>query len=292
MNKKDAYLILAHRNDYLFNTLIELLDNENNDIYIHMDKKTKNINEELIKNKVKKSNIYFVDRIKCNWGGFSLVKAELNLLKEATKNNYRYYHLLSGQDLPIKSQNEIYDFFEKHKGKQFISFQDEKFKFEKRIKYYYPFQEILGRKSFKTLYGRILSNTPIKLQNIFKLYRNKNISFQKGDQWFSITNDFAKYIIENEKKYKKIFKNTYCSDELFIQTILINSKYINDLYSNEYNNSKVSTKRFIDWNRGTPYVWKKDDFNELISSEALYARKFDEKTDKEIINKIKLHLSK
>ena len=292
MNKKDAYLILAHRNDYLFNTLIELLDNENNDIYIHMDKKTKNINEELIKNKVKKSNIYFVDRIKCNWGGFSLVKAELNLLEEATKNNYRYYHLLSGQDLPIKSQNEIYDFFEKHKGKQFISFQDEKFKFEKRIKYYYPFQEILGRKSFKTLYGRILSNTPIKLQNIFKLYRNKNISFQKGDQWFSITNDFAKYIIENEKKYKKIFKNTYCSDELFIQTILINSKYINDLYSNEYNNPKVSTKRFIDWNRGTPYVWEKDDFNELISSEALYARKFDENIDKEIIDKIKLHLSK
>lgn len=110
MNKKDAYLILAHRNDYLFNTLIELLDNENNDIYIHMDKKTKNINEELLKNKVKKSNIYFVNRIKCNWGGFSLVKAELNLLEEATKNNYRYYHLLSGQDLPIKSQNEIYVF--------------------------------------------------------------------------------------------------------------------------------------------------------------------------------------
>lgn len=292
MNKKDAYLILAHRNDYLFNTLIELLDNENNDIYIHMDKKTKNINEELIKNKVKKSNIYFVDRIKCNWGGFSLVKAELNLLKEATKNNYRYYHLLSGQDLPIKFQNEIYDFFEKHKGKQFISFQDEKFNFKKRIKYYYPFQEILGRKSFKTLYGKILCNIPIKLQNIFKLYRNKNVSFQKGDQWFSITNDFAKYIIENEKKYKKIFKNTYCSDELFIQTALINSKYMNDLYSNKYNNPKVSVKRFIDWNRGTPYVWKKDDFNELISSEALYARKFDEKTDKEIINKIKLHLSK
>lgn len=67
---------------------------------------------------------------------------------------------------------------------------------------------------------------------------------------------------------------------------------MNDLYSNEYNNPKVSTKRFIDWNRGTPYVWKKDDFNELISSEALYARKFDEKTDKEIIDKIKLHLSK
>ena len=47
-----------------------------------MDKKTKNVNEENIKSKIKKSNVYFVDRVKCNWGGFSLVKAELNLLRE------------------------------------------------------------------------------------------------------------------------------------------------------------------------------------------------------------------
>lgn len=289
---KDAYLILAHKTDYTFNTLLELLDNEKNDIYIHMDKKTKNVNEENIKSKIKKSNVYFVDRVKCNWGGFSLVKAELNLLKEATKKNYRYYHLLSGQDLPIKSQEEIYEFFEKNNGKQFISFQEKEFKFEKRIKYYYPFQEILGRIAFKTLRGKIISKPIMKIQDILKIYRNKNIKFQKGDQWFSITDEFAKHVVSNEKKYTKIFKSTYCPDELFIQTIFINSKYIKSLYSHEYNNPSISTKRFIDWNRGTPYVWKSEDFNELIESKSMFARKFDEKTDKEIINKIKLHLSK
>lgn len=33
---------------------------------------------------------------------------------------YAYYHLLSGQDLPIKSQDYIHQFFEEHQGKEFV----------------------------------------------------------------------------------------------------------------------------------------------------------------------------
>lgn len=38
---KQAYLIIAHKDDLTFRTLISMLDNENNDIFIHMDKKVK-----------------------------------------------------------------------------------------------------------------------------------------------------------------------------------------------------------------------------------------------------------
>ncbi len=289
-NTKDAYLILAHKMDYTFDTLIELLDDEKNDIYIHMDKKNKFFEEEPIRNRIKKSNVFFVNRVKCNWGGFSLVKAELNLLKESTKKNYRYYHLISGQDLPLKSQNEIYSFFEENYGKQFIGFQEEKFKFQKRVKYYYPFQEILGRKAFKTVHGKLMSKPILKLQDLFKIYRNKNINFQKGTQWISITDQFAKYIVNKEQEIDKVFKNTYCSDEIVIQTLFINSEFKNDLYSNKYNDQKNTIKRYIDWNRGTPYVWKKEDFDELINSGALFARKFDESIDKDIIVQIKNYI--
>lgn len=292
MKNKDAYLILAHKADYTFNTLIQLLDNKNNDIYIHMDKKNKTFNKENLIKKIKNSNVYFVKRVKCNWGGFSLVKAELNLLKEATKNNYRYYHLISGQDLPLKTQDEIYDFFKKNKGKEFIGFQEEKFNFERRVKYYYPFQEILGRNSTRKFYGKLLTKLIHKFQDIFNLYRNMNINFQKGSQWVSITNEFAKYVISKENEIKKIFKNTFCSDEIVFQTLFINSKFKNNLYSAEYNNQKNTIKRYIDWNRGKPYTWKKEDFEELIKSEALFARKFDETIDKEIITLIKNHLTK
>jgi hypothetical protein len=291
MNNKDAYLILAHKADYTFNTLIELLDNEKNDIYIHMDKRNTEFNEQDIKNKVKKSNVFFVERIRCNWGGFSLVQAELNLLKESTKKNYRYYHLLSGQDLSIKSQKEIYTFFEKNYGKQFIDFQEEEFNFNRRIRYYYFFQDLLGRKVKSTIF-KIIRKVSIRMQNLIGINRNNGTIFQKGAQWFSVTNVFAKYVISKEKEIKKLFKNTYCPDELVIQTLFINSEFKENLYSNEYNNQEKTIKRYIDWNRGKPYTWKKDDFEELINSEALFARKFDENTDKEIIAKIKQHLQR
>lgn len=45
---KQAYLIIAHKDDLTFRTLISMLDNENNDIFIHMDKKSKNYDEESI----------------------------------------------------------------------------------------------------------------------------------------------------------------------------------------------------------------------------------------------------
>lgn len=285
MRKKDAYLILAHKTDYCFIKLLKLLDSDYCDIYIHMDKKDKDFIEDDIKKIVKKSNIYFIKRQKCNWGGFSLVRAELNLLKEAKKNEYRYYHLISGQDLPLKSQREISKFFEKNDS-LYIDIQSEKFKFSERIMYYYPFQEFLGRKSITSVCGKVITKVCIMLQKLLKIDRINEKNFQKGNQWFSITNDFVKYIIENENIINKMFNNTFCSDELFIQTVLINSPFKDKVFSKKYNDPICTLKRNIDWNRGNPYVWKNDDFNELINSDALFARKFDSNTDKEIIDNI------
>lgn len=52
------------------------------------------------------------------------------------------------------------------------------------------------------------------------------------------------------------------------------------------NNYILSTRRYIDWKRGKPYVFKKEDFNDLINSEALFTRKFDLNVDREIVDMI------
>ena len=57
---------------------------------------------------------------------------------------------------------------------------------------------------------------------------------------------------------------------------------MNDIYKWE----KDSNMRLIDWNRGNPYVFKSSDFEELIKSDMLFARKFDCSVDKQIIDKI------
>ena len=51
-------------------------------------------------------------------------------------------------------------------------------------------------------------------------------------------------------------------------------------------NDSHTIMRYIDWNRGGPYVWKSCDFPELIDSDFLFARKFDSNIDADVIKKI------
>ena len=46
--KKHAYLILAHNNFYCLERLLKLLDDERNDIFLHVDKKVKNFDSDEI----------------------------------------------------------------------------------------------------------------------------------------------------------------------------------------------------------------------------------------------------
>jgi len=66
----------------------------------------------------------------------------------------------------------------------------------------------------------------------------------------------------------------------------MNSRFKENLYHKESDGDYVAIMRKIDWNRGTPYTWLKKDYEELINSEFLFARKFSETVDSEIIDKI------
>lgn len=66
---KQAYLIIAHKDDFTFRTLISMLDDENNDIFIHMDKKNKDYKENETIGIIKKSKVYHTARLSVAWGG-------------------------------------------------------------------------------------------------------------------------------------------------------------------------------------------------------------------------------
>lgn len=113
-NKKHAYLIIAHNNWKQLSLLLSVLDDERNDIYIHIDKKSKNVPIDSLRKSVKKSKLHIYRKFKIYWGHFSQVECELYLFEKTSKNKYFRYHLISGADLPIKSQDYIHDFFEKN----------------------------------------------------------------------------------------------------------------------------------------------------------------------------------
>lgn len=288
-SNKHAYLILCHNNFSLLSKNLQLLDDARNDIYIHVDKKSCNFHPSQLSPNVKNATLHFVPRISVNWGGFSLIEATLSLLKSAAQTRHAYYHLISGVDLPLKSQNYIHDFFLTHNGCEFIEFDSNMSRREEfldRIRYYHIFQDLIGRNPGKTvaIYSK-LEHYSLCLQKHLKIDRTRNskLNYGKGCNWFSITHDLAIYIIEHERNIRTHFKYSLCADEMFLQSLVLSSPFKNRICN--------TSLRYIDWKRGNPYTFRFSDYDDLVSSACLFARKFDENTDSQIINKIFRYVS-
>lgn len=294
---RHAYLILAHTNLNQLRKLIQTLDHENNDIFVHVDKKAKSFKVSDFEKVCKKSNLVFLpERINVNWGGVSIMRAELALLKAAINNDtYDYYHLLSGLDFPLKSQEEIHDFFNANSGKEFISYWPVKKSMLSRFRYFTVFPE--GEKLFRT---RVINHIVKGLQMISGIRINRGVDFKVGSQWFSITDSLARFVVSKEHWLEKVFRKTSTCDEVFMQTLVWNSPFINNVYSGEIPSSQkefnLSNMRLIDWTRGEsvrhPWTFRFSDREMLDSSPHLWARKFDERIDKEIIDYLYKKLKK
>lgn len=283
---KHAYLIAAHNQFGLLKHLLEMLDSSDNDIYLHIDSKAGTIDYEQFRDVLKASQLYIIERRDITWGGYSQVELEVKMLERATCTQHDYYHFISGVDFPIKSMRDINAFFEKNAGKEFIHF-DKETKMDEvryRIGKYHCLQEKIGRRRNALT---VIESVLIGIQRLLRVDRTKksNLIFKKGANWFSITEGMAKYVVQNEKLIRKTFGKSICADELFLQTLVYNSGFRDNLYYSE-TEGRFFNMRLIDWKRGNPYIFRASDFDELLKSECLFARKFDMETDSEIIEKL------
>lgn len=167
-----------------------------------------------------------------------------------------------------------------------MRFENKHFNYNDRVEYYYPLQDILGRNKFNSIFNKI----SIFIQQKLNFQRNKNISFQKGTNWFSITEELTKFVLQNEDWINKVFKNTYCADEIFLQTLINNSDFKESLYVKDYNNDLKSIMRYIDWDRGKPYIFTTQNYRELLEVPYLFARKFNSQIDINIIKQLENNL--
>ena len=295
--KRHAFCIMAHDDTYCLKTLISLLDHPNNDIFLLIDKKSHKIREDILQTHASRLTIIPPNkRIDIRWGGLSIVEGELLLFKEALDaGEYAYLHLLSGADLPIKSMKYIHQTFETlPMGTNVITFShgekiEENLNF--KTKYYHPFVE---NQRFRKdgnplhlatdLFAKSFRKTAVSLQRLIRFKRKwDGLTLKKGSQWISITSEFARYLVDRKNFILKKFQGVICADEIFVQTLIYNSPFRDTIY--DYERIKPCFWK-IDWTRGNPYVWRDEDFTELMESESLFARKFSSFTDSEIIKKI------
>jgi len=222
---KIAYLITAYNNPKHLNRLVRALDDINIDFYIHIDKKSKTTF-----NLPSLPNLFILkNRIKIYWGGYSIVDAELRLIKTAAnKYHYDYFILLSGTDYPVKSNKYIKNFLQKNYDKEFINLCKMPYnnKSLDRINYYY-ISTYKKNLSFNNFIKRIinLSIRKLKIKRKFPKKYDHYILYA-GSQWWAFSSKAISYIlnfIDNNPEFVNFYKHTLIPDELFFHTIIGNS---------------------------------------------------------------------
>ena len=304
---KIAYLIIAHDQPRQFNRMIKALDSECVSFFVHIDSKM-NISEFSCPNF--KDNVIFIkNRISVIQGGFSLTQAMINLMKTASiLSEFDYFIFLSGRDYPIKDNNYIYDFLKDNYPMNFINFYPLVGDADciNNIKKYY-FIDLIYRSP------RFLQKT-LKAIQLFshkwltdRSFINNMIPY-RGSQWFCLNRQTVDYIVnfidsQNANKYISFFKYVWGSDEIFFQTLVLNSAYAQQCryYDQDIKNPKKFMRNenkaylhYIDWcwDRENPAVFDIGDFQTLKACDALFARKFCENKSEKLLYYIDHYLLK
>ena len=272
---KIAIMMLVHKNENQVNRLIKHLSKDF-DVYVHIDKRCSvKINES--------ENVHIYKKYKAYHGSFNQIIATLYLLEKAFEKGYDRYLLISGQDLPIKTNEKIKRVFENN-NKEYINIT------KIPTSDGWPDMNGLTKYNLDNIY-RGLNCTKIQIliyKTIKKLvyYLSKIIprkidyDFYGGANWTNYTHNCVKKIFDylsNDKKYIERYKYTNGADEIFYQTI------VNKLNGITIENDCL---RYVDWESGPEYprTLRKDDYKKIVESGNIFARKFDETVDNEIIN--------
>jgi len=276
---KIAVLIAAHKDPLQVEKLIQLLDNDHIDIYIHLDRKS-NFNS--FKYLAAKKRVSFIkNSVRTYRGKYSLIQATINSLEEIVKKgNYEYINFISGQDLPIQSAQYIFNFLLENVGCEFINTHlynpsDPWWKLnESRIlKYNLDNWRIPGKYKLQKIINTLLPKRKIP----------KGYILSGNSQWFCITNSCAKYILKFIKTKPPLinyFKYVWGADEFFFSTIVYNSPFREQIRNNLH---------YVKWGNsegGHSEILGVNDFDNIFNSGKLFARKFDRNYDEEIINLI------
>ena len=274
---KLAHLILAHKDPQLLERLVKRLQHKDADIFIQLDTKA-NIDDFKYIETIG-STRFITDRVNVGWCCYSTIDATLRAFEEILllKNDYSHINLISGQDYPIKPIETIHRHFFANTGTTFMhsasiadnEWDDGKARF---TKYSFGDLTIPGKYQLQAIVNAVLPAR--KLPAGLKPYGRS--------QWLTITPVCAQYVIDylkNNPQVKRYFKTVWAVDEVFFQTILVNSPYKNTLV--DYN------LRYIELDPGKrPINYTMADAGKLTSTEALFARKFDRAVSAEVLDYI------
>jgi hypothetical protein len=320
---KLAYLITAYDQPAQLDRLVNVLDGEDVDFYIHVDRNVDIAPFE--RPHGSRKNVHFLrDRVRVRWMGYSQVESILRLMAKAAENGFDFCTLLSGSDYPIKSNREIENFF-RRTDKELMTFWrlQDKPSWLHKIEYYYPIdlvpihgyhkecETVSWRRWFWRLHFRY---QPSMAKRTFI----KGMVPYGGSDWYSLSYQCVSHVLNfvaENPAFVRFFKCTHCPSELFFHTIILNSDLRHRVMNlEEYEQWSSSTSdsdklredkclpedsfnlRYIDWSgdvtkaREAPAILDTRDWEMIRSSQDLFARKMHPVVSRDLLELIDTHI--
>ncbi len=301
---KHAILIMMHKNPEQVVRLVRYFPPQQCVCFVHVDQKA-SIDISSLKEALKKTGSRFEilqDRVSGVLANWSLVEVSLVLLRAAkeyeqrTGEHFDYFRLLSGQDYPIRPF-AVYDhILEETYPRDYIGIEyseEHNHVADKFIRWRLPgprqyvADHGLQRTAMEKLLvggahiGEVLWTKLIGTPE--DVMKKKGLIPAGGPSWWTITDRFAKYVLEEsvqKEQIKRILVNTATPEESYFQTLYVNSEEF--IPSGHMYNMTIGKYDA----QGHTTFWKSEEYEQLIASDCYFARKFDPSVDAEILEKL------
>ncbi|MBR0500106.1 MAG: glycosyl transferase [Bacteroidales bacterium] len=263
-----AWLIIAHNEFDILRRLVSALDDERSDIFIHFDKKVKNLPEI----RTSKSHLIILDnRIDVRWGAVSQIECELALFQAAVQQgSYDYYHIVSGVTLPLKRFDEIDAFFQTTAGKSVFTglCKDTPYQETLKMRRYNLFlRNYTSGKRLLRIASQLGWKSAIALQRLLHIETNRGQLFYKASNWLSLTDEAVRFILQRKQEILKRYRWSFCGDEYFVPSELMASP----MKDYVLNSDRYLYREIV---RSTATTYHLEDLQKLSATGSLFARKF------------------
>ena len=266
-----AYIISAYKLPAQLERLIRRLAGPGTSFRVHVDRKTpRRVYREMV-SRVDDLDVTFLPRHISHWGGFGHVRTSLDGLDHliSSEEPFDYAVLLTGQDYPLRSDEEIATTLAAGNGRSFMNHWPLP---------HPPWGPRGGLERFEDWHIVTYRRAHLALPLRRKLPHGLE-PFGGGAYWcFSRTLvHFVHEFVRSRPDVVRFFEHVLIPDELFFQTIVMNSELRNSVMNEHL--------RYIDWSREpAPVVLRPEDLDAMLASGALFARKFDETVDREVLD--------
>ena len=265
-----AWLIIAHNEFGILQRLVSALDAPECDIYIHVDRKVR----ELPRIHTGRGKLTVLNnRIDVRWGSVSQILCEMAFMKAATRDGYHdYYHIVSGTTLPLKPLESIESYFESKAGCSIVSGLCKSSRTQEllKVRRYNLFLRNYSSLGLKGKASQFLWKSAIALQRHLGIEANRDKTFHKASNWLSLSQEAVDYILSREKIILKTYRYSFCGDEYFIPS---------ELMASPLKDKVVNSEKYLLHNisRSNASTYSLEEYEGLCETGYLFARKFTER---------------